>query len=83
MGKEPESWPAEHFTLNNPAGPDQDDLPALLRRVADALGHYGRVEVHDLVLHSHHEITEDGAWPSITVYFKRPVVRLAPPPESN
>lgn len=83
MAEEPESWTAEHFALNNRAGPGQDDVPTLLRGVADALERFGRVEVHDLVLHSHYEITEHGAWPSITVYFTRPPVRLVRPPDPD
>jgi hypothetical protein len=79
MSSQPESWTIEHFALSNAAGPGQEDVPALLRAVADALERYGTVSVRDLVLHSHHEITEHGAWPSITVYFSRPPVRLVPP----
>lgn len=65
----PESWNAEHFSQANPEGPGQDDVPALLRRVAETLESCGRIEVQDLVIH--HEVTEDGMWPSITVYFTR------------
>jgi hypothetical protein len=63
-------WTAQHFSQANPAGEDQGDVPALLRRVADTLGDLGEVEVLDLVLHN--EITSDGDWPSIIVYFTRP-----------
>ena len=61
------SWPARHFSRANPAGPGQDDVPALLRRVADAIAELGDIEILDLVLHS--EVTEHGDWPSITVYY--------------
>ncbi len=67
MTREPERWTASHFALGNPAGPGQDDVPRLLRRLADALEDYGRIEVHDLVLHN--EVTAEGEWPSVTVYF--------------
>ena len=67
MTNKPERWTASHFSMGNPAGPGQDDVPRLLRRVADALEGYGKVEVHDLVLHN--EVTADGDWPSVTVYF--------------
>lgn len=63
------SWTVEHFSQANPAGDGQGDLPILLRRVADSIEALGAIEVQDLVMHS--EITKDGDWPSITVYFHR------------
>jgi hypothetical protein len=62
-----ESWTIKHFSQSNPAGTGQDDVPALLRRVADSTESLGSVEVQDLVMHT--EITADGPWPSLTVYF--------------
>jgi len=61
------SWTVEHFSQANPVGKGQGDVPALLRRVADSIDALGEVEVQDLVMHT--EITEDGDWPSLTVYF--------------
>jgi len=63
----PAAWTAEHFSLANPRGDGQGDVPLLLRRVADALEERGAVEIQDLVLHT--EVNEFGGWPSITVYF--------------
>ena len=63
------SWTAEHFSQANPAGPGQDDIPSLLRRVAETVEALGPVEVQDLVLHT--EVTENGPWHSLTVYFHR------------
>lgn len=60
-------WSAQHFSQANPAGPDQDDVPALLRRVADSIAELGEVQVLDLVMHV--EVTERGNWPSVTVYY--------------
>ncbi|BBC34553.1 uncharacterized protein SGFS_058470 [Streptomyces graminofaciens] len=62
-----ESWTIKHFSQANPAGTGQDDVPALLRRVADSIESLGLVEVQDLVMHT--EVTADGGWPSLTVYF--------------
>jgi hypothetical protein len=57
-----------HFSQSNPGGPGQEDVPALLRRVAATIEELGPVKVYDLVMHN--EITDDGDnWPSITVYF--------------
>jgi len=67
--REPSSWTVEHFSQANRAGDGQGDVPALLRRVADAIEALGAIEIQDLVMHS--EITENGGWPSITVYFHR------------
>lgn len=62
-------WTIRHFSQANPTGPGQDDVPALLGRVADSLSELGDVEVQDLVLHS--EDTAEGDWKSVTVYFYR------------
>ncbi|WP_034262691.1 hypothetical protein [Actinospica robiniae] len=61
------SWTIRHFSQANPSGAAQGDVAALLRRVADSLDRLGAIEVMDLVLHT--EVTEDGTWPSLTVYF--------------
>ena len=63
----PTRWTADHFSQANPNGPGQDDVPSLLRRVADTIEGLGDVEVLDLIMHT--EITEDGDWPNLTVYF--------------
>jgi hypothetical protein len=57
----------EHFSQANPAGLGQDDIPSLLRRVAETVEAIGPVEVEDLILHT--EVTDDGPWYSLTVYF--------------
>lgn len=61
------SWTVRHFSQANPKGSGQGDVPALLRTVADSIEELGPVEVQDLILSS--EITEDGPWVSVTVYF--------------
>ena len=61
------SWTIRHFSQANPKGLGQNDVPALLRRVADSIEELGPIRVHDIVLHE--EITEGGPWPSLTVYF--------------
>lgn len=63
------TWTVNHFSQANPEGPEQADVPALLRRVADTIESLGGVEVMDLILHN--EITADGDRPSFTVYFHR------------
>jgi hypothetical protein len=61
------SWTARYFSQANPKGPDQGDVPALLRRVADSIEELGPVDVQDVVFGT--EVTEDGPWHSLTVYF--------------
>jgi hypothetical protein len=61
------SWSVHHFSQANPQGVEQGDVPSLLRRVADSIEELGPVEIQDLILHT--EITADGPWPSLTVYF--------------
>ena len=63
----PTAWTARHFSLANPLGDGQGDVPLLLRRVADELEERGAIVIQDLVLHI--EVNEFGNWPSITVYF--------------
>jgi hypothetical protein len=63
------SWAVEHFSQASPAGADQGDVPALLRRAADSIDALGEVEVQDLVMHT--EVTENGDWHSLTVCFHR------------
>jgi len=53
----------------NPAGPGQDNVAALLRRVAETIDKFDLIEVRDVVFGT--EITADGPWHSITVYFDR------------
>jgi len=38
-----------------------------LRRVADSIEALGDVEVQDLIMHT--QVTEDGNWHNLTVYF--------------
>ena len=42
-------------------------MPRLLRRLATMTDELGDVQLLDLVMHT--EITEDGPWPAITVYY--------------
>jgi len=63
----PQSWTAKHFSQAKPKREGQADVPALLRRVADTIEDIGDVDVLDIVMHT--EITEDGDWHSLTVYF--------------
>ncbi|QIS08334.1 hypothetical protein [Nocardia arthritidis] len=62
-------YQALHFSQANPAGPGQADVPALLRAVAATIEGLGPVTVADLILHN--EVTADGNWPSITVYYSK------------
>jgi len=59
---------SQHFSLNNPQGEEQGDIPMLLRRLASTLEEMGRIDIRDLILHN--DLDEDGdPWPYITVYF--------------
>lgn len=52
MPPEPESWTIKHFSQANPAGPGQDNVPALLRRTADSIEQRPGIKIQDVVLHS-------------------------------
>ena len=64
-----DSWTAHHFSLANARDDGADDLPRLLRRVADAIE--GRsidaTDILDLTIAC--EITSDGPWWSATIYW--------------
>ena len=70
MTSQPETWTVEHFTQANPQGPGQDDVPALLRRVAGTISDLGPVDVQDVTFRTEmDDVGEDR--PSMTVYFHR------------
>jgi len=63
----PKSWTVRHFSLANPKGEGQDDVPALLRRIAGTIEQLGDIEVQDITFST--EVTATGDWHSMTVYF--------------
>jgi hypothetical protein len=70
----------QHFSLNNPQGEDQGDVPMLLRRLANTLEELGRIEIRDLVLHN--DTDDDGdPWPFVTVYYDQ--IQQEEPPAGN
>lgn len=73
MARTTKTWTAEHFSQGNPEGPGQDDVVALLRRVADSLEEIGPIDMRDLVLHTN--LNDYGEHYFLTVYFDR-----MPPP---
>jgi hypothetical protein len=70
VGTSPEHWTVRQFSLANPKGRRQGDLPRLLRAVADELERIAAAEVFDLVLHT--EATGRGPWYSVTAYYAVP-----------
>jgi hypothetical protein len=63
-------WPVFHFAKANPAGPDQDDVPALLRSVADSIEKLGDIDVSDICLHDDFDADGEPS-PSVVVYYWR------------
>lgn len=61
-------WRVNHFSQSNPRGSGQGDVPALLRRVAETIASLGDARIIDLVMHN--EVTAEGNWPSIVVYYQ-------------
>lgn len=61
---------SRHFSLSNAEGPNSNDLPMLLRRLADEIEGQ-QIKPEDLldVVFSSDEITEFGAWWTATVYW--------------
>jgi hypothetical protein len=63
----PRTWTTHHFSQANPKGSDQANVPALLRRIAESIELLGTIEVHNISFGT--EMTENGPWHHITVYF--------------
>jgi hypothetical protein len=68
MSDSNKSWTVQAFSLANPIGPEIENLPLLLRRLADELERVKPNAIYDLTLDQ--EPTGDGIWYSITTYFK-------------
>ncbi|MBT2503563.1 hypothetical protein [Curtobacterium sp. ISL-83] len=60
-------WTINHFSLSNPAGDGQGDVPALLRRLADNLEALGDVNVQDITFASDVSDGEDDL--TMTIYY--------------
>jgi hypothetical protein len=65
----PESWTCSHFSLANPLDDGASDLPRLLRRVADSIEQRAIAPMELLDVTVSQEITGDGPWWSLTVYW--------------
>lgn len=61
-------YQTQQFSLNNPKGEGQEDVPTLLRRLAATLEEMGDIEIRDLVFHPDTD-DEGDSWPFMTVYF--------------
>ncbi len=78
-----ESWTCRHFTLGNPRNDGSTDLPRLLRRVADEIDARAILPMDILDMTVSHEITEDGPWWSVTLYWQPDVEPGAQPTTSG
>lgn len=64
-------WQVFHFAQANPAGPDQDDVPALLRRLADSIEELGDVDVSDITFHNDFDPAGDPYLHMVVYYTQR------------
>jgi hypothetical protein len=66
-----DKWTCQHFSMGNPAGKTATDLPRLLRRVAKEIERMeiSAMDILDLTIAS--DMTADGPWWSVTVYFSK------------
>lgn len=66
-----DQWTMSHFSQANPKGPEQDDVGALLERVAESIRSLGRgLRVADVTFHNETD-DEGNSWPTMTVYYSR------------
>jgi hypothetical protein len=64
-----ESWSSQHFSLANPRDDGADDLPKLLRRIADEIEGRQLDPMNILDLTISQEIIESGPWWSASLYW--------------
>lgn len=64
-----DKWSTYRFALSNRSGPEQGDVPSLLRSLADHLEQLGDVQVADITFESKPTHGEDEL--SFTVYYHR------------
>jgi hypothetical protein len=62
-------WSTFHFSLSNPVGPGQGDVPVLLRSLAQAVEDLGDVQVGDITFATEPTDAEDDL--TFTVYYER------------
>ncbi len=62
-------WPCRHFSLANPREDGATDLPRLFRRLADEVERLEIESLDVLDVTVSHEMTEDGPWWSVTLYW--------------
>jgi hypothetical protein len=64
-----DSWSCKHFTMGNPRNEAPTNLPTLLRRIAAEIERR-EIDPMDLLdVTIHQEMTEDGPWWSVSVYW--------------
>jgi hypothetical protein len=63
------TFSCRHFSLANPRSDRPDDLPHLLRRLADEIDRLEIAPMDLLDVTIHDEMTSDGRWWSATVYW--------------
>ena len=64
-----DEWTISHFSQSNPKGVGQDDVAALLRRVAETVDGMGDVDIQDITFHT--EGKDGGDDLTMTVYYRR------------
>lgn len=64
-----EPWTCRHIKVSNPAGPGSQDVPRLLRAVADMIERIGDVQVLDLVLQE--DRSKRGPWTAMNIYYQK------------
>lgn len=61
------TYTTNHFSLNLPQGTSQDNIPALLRRLADNIEKMVALEIRDITFHGTQD-NDGNEWPYFTVY---------------
>ena len=64
-----DDWPIFHFSLGNSLGPDQGNVSALLRSLADNIDTKGAIDVIDITFSNKPTVHGDDL--TMTVYYAR------------
>ena len=80
--EDPRAFSCYTFSLGNSDGPDDQSVPALLRRVADAIEELGEIDIIDIAFVKW-PIEGEGWYPFLTLYYNLPSLHVVGSDESE
>jgi hypothetical protein len=68
-------WTCYHFSQSNPAGLKENDVPSLLRRVAQSIEDLGEIKIQDIVFGNEPRM-DGGSDLHMTIYYNLPDLHI-------